>query len=167
MPSKRLELTTSHEGVLLLEFIPEDARSLFELINRNRDHLSQHGDETAVKYPDFESVLRSITHPANELKIRFGIWLDGVLTGTINITPKGGYTSEIGYWVGDEFCGLGLATISTEAVIRYGRRLVNTDQMIANAHIDNIASQKVLLKAGMAETRRDESEVWFAVNTES
>ena len=167
MPNKRLELTTSNEGVLLLEFIPNDARPLFELIDRNRDHLSQHGDATATKYPDFESVLRSITHPANEQKIRLGIWFDGVLTGTINITPKGGYTSEIGYWVGSEYCGLGLATISTEAVIRYGKRLVNTDRMIANADINNLASQKVLLKAGMTETRRDESEVWFAVKTES
>lgn len=166
MPNKRLELTTSNEGVLLLEFIPEDARPLFELIDRNRDYLSQRGDETAAKYPDFESVLRSITHPANELKIRLGIWFDDVLTGTINITPEGSYTSEIGYWVGSEFSGLSLATISTEAVIRYGKRR-QYRRMIAYTHIDNLASQKVLLKAGMTEIRRDESEVWFAVNTES
>jgi len=167
MTNKRLELTTSDEGVLLLEFIANDARPLFEIINRNRDHLSQRDDETAAKYPAFESVLCSITDSKNLQKIRLGIWAKGVLTGTINITPGAGYTSEIGYWVDSKFCGRGLATIATKAVIQYGKRLVNTDQMIANTHIDNPASQKVLLKAGMSETRRNDTLVWFAVNTES
>jgi len=168
MTNARLELATSKEGVLLLEFIPNDARPLFELINRNRDHLNQHGDKTAKKYPDFESVLRSITHPKNPEKIRFGIWSDGVLAGTINITRTGGrLTSEIGYWIGSEFCGKGLATIATKRIILFGHRNGYTDRMIANAHIDNTFSQRVLLKAGMTETRRDETEVWFIVNTES
>ncbi len=161
MPNERLELATSDEGVLLLQFIPEDARPLFELIDKNRDHLSQHDDETALKYPDLESVLGSITHPANPNKIRLGIWSDGVLAGTINITPKGGCVSEIGYWVGNEFCGKGLATIATRAVIQYGKSLADTCEMIAYTHPDNTASQKVLLKAGMYEIRRDTAQVWF------
>jgi len=168
MAHDRLELTTSGKGVLLLEFIPQDARTLFELIKNNRDHLSQWDDETASKYPDFGSVLRNITHPKNPDKIRLGIWADGgVLAGTINITPKGSHASEIGYWVGREFCSRGLATIATKAVIQYGKRLVHTDEMIASAHLDNLASQRVLLKAGMSETRRNDTLVWFAVNTES
>lgn len=167
MPNKRLELATSDEGVLLLEFIPEDARPLFELIDRNRDHLSQRDDETAAKYLDFESVLQSITHPKNPDKIRLGIWSDGVLTGTINITPKGGCVSEIGYWVGSEFCGKGLATIATRAVIQYGKSLVDTCEMIAYTHPDNTASQKVLLRAGMYETRRDVAQVWFSFSVKT
>jgi len=168
MTNDRIELTTSDEGVLLLEFIPQDARPLFELINNNRVHLSQWDDETGSKYPDFQSVLRSITHPKNPDKIRLGIWSDGVLAGTINITPtKGRFTREIGYWVGNEFCGKDLATISTQRVILFGHRNGTTDRMIANAHIENLASQRVLLNAGMTETRRNETEVWFAVNTES
>jgi len=163
----RIELTTSDEGVLLLEFIANDARPLFELINNNRDHLNQWNDETASKYPDFESVLRSITNPKNPDKIRLGIWSDGVLAGTINITPKAMYTREIGYWVGSEFCGKGLATIATKRVVLFGHRNGTTDRMIANARIENLASQRVLLKAGMFETRRDDTLVWFTVNTES
>ena len=168
MTNDRMELTTSDEGVLLLEFIPQDARPLFELINNNRDHLSQWDDETASKYPDFVSALRSITNPSNPDKIRLGIWSDGVLAGTINITPtKGHFTREIGYWVGNEFCGKGLATITTKRIIQFGHRNGTTDKMIANARIENLASQRVLLKAGMSETRRDDTLVWFAANTES
>lgn len=170
MTTDRLELATSDQGVLLLEFIPADTRPLFELIDRNRDHLSQWSDETAAKYPDFESVLRSITRPSNPDRIRLGIWSDGFLAGTINITPTdawGWYAKEIGYWVGAEFCGKGLATLATKRVILFGHRNGFTDRMIASTHIDNIASQKVLLKAGMTETRGVGTDVCFRTNTES
>ena len=167
MTIDRLELTTSNEGVLLLEFIPQDARPLFDLIDRNRNHLSQNGDTTAVTYLDFELVLRSITHSAHRDKIRMGIWSDGILSGTINLTPKAPYSREIGYWVGSEFCGRGLATMAAKRIIQFGHRNNITDRMTANARIENVASQRVLLKAGMSETRRDHTSVWFAVNTES
>lgn len=166
---ERLEQTTSNESVLLLEFIPQDARLLFWLIKKNRDHLSQWGDRTSEKYPDFESVLKSIVSPKNPSRIRLGIWCDGTLAGTINLTPRidKTYTARIGYWVGSEFGGIGLATIATRAMIEYCRRLTFVDQLIADARIENIASQKVLKKAGLVETHRDEKHVHFAVSTES
>lgn len=164
---ERLELSTLDEGVLLLEFIPNDARPLFELIDQNRGHLNQWDDETAAKYPDFESALRSITNPKDPARIRFGIWFDGILAGTINLTPTSGYTAEIGYWIGSEFCGRGLATIATCTMVEYARRLMYIDRVVANARKENIASQRVLLKAGMTETHRDETHVYFALNVES
>jgi RimJ/RimL family protein N-acetyltransferase len=168
MNNERMALTTSKDGVLLLEFIPQDAQPLFELIESNRDHLSQFGDETGRKYPDFESVLAGITHPKNPQKIRLGIWVHDCLAGTINITPwRGGYTSEIGYWVGSQFGRQGLATIATKRVIEYGKRNTFTDKMIAHAHKENLYSQRVLLRAGMNETHRDDENIWFSVNTES
>ena len=134
---------------------------------RNRDHLSQWDDETAAKYPDFESVLHRIVHPRDLVKVRLGIWYEGVLAGTINLTQNPAYTAEIGFWVGSEFCGIGLATIATRAMIDYGLRLTFVDSLIASARIENIASQKALKNAGLKETHRDETHVHFVHNVES
>lgn len=153
---KRLVLHTSDDSVLLKEFVKEDAQPLFELIKNNREHLGQWDDPTSEKYPDFESVLSSITHPRNPAKIRFGIWYNGVLAGTINFTHKPAYTGEIGYWIGSEFCGKGLATIATCTIIDYGFLVSYTKHMTAIARIENIASQRVLKKAGMKEVDRSE-----------
>ena len=167
MTQERLALTTAKAGVSLLQFIPKDAHPLFALINKNRVHLNQHNEKTAAKYPDFTSVLRSITHPSNPARIRLGIWRKGVLVGTVNITPKGGFVSEIGYWVGSKFCSNGIATAATAAAIQFGRCDEYTNLVIAHAHVDNLASQKVLLKAGMCEARRYDTHVWFSVSTKS
>lgn len=161
---ERLELATLNAGVVLLEFIPDDARLLFELIDRNRSHLSQWDDETATKYLDYESVLSSIMHPQNPSRIRLGIWVVGALVGTVNFTHKPDKVAEIGYWVGREFCGLGLATLATLAMIAYVKRSWGVSRLVAHAHRENRASQKVLRKAGFVESHFNEQYAFFTLD---
>jgi hypothetical protein len=84
MPSTKLVLGIDTH-VHLREFEEGDAEEIFALIDRNREHLSQNGDTTAGKYPTFESVLESITYPVDPVKIRLGIWDDGVFVGSVNV----------------------------------------------------------------------------------
>ena len=150
-----LRINTSREDVVLLQFLPQDAQTLFDLIDRNRAHLSQNGDQTAANYPDYESVRLSIDMPKNPKRLRMGIWTDDTLTGTINMTPGKTYGShEIGYWVGGEFCGEGLATLATKAMIEYARS-IGLWQVYASARMENTASQTVLQKAGLSYIGRD------------
>ena len=60
-------------AISLRQFSPADTNAIFELIDRNRGHLSQFGDETAAKYPTGKSVLDIITNPKNPGKLRFGM----------------------------------------------------------------------------------------------
>lgn len=165
LTTERVEITVPGGRILILQFVPADARPLFALIDRNRGHLSQFDDETADKYPDFESVLDSILNPKDPNRLRLGIWCEGDLAGSINFTFGHRNAAEIGYWVGSEFCRQGLATVATRSIIEYAKRLVNVDRVTANAHINNLASRIVLTRAGMEETHRSDTHVFFALGT--
>lgn len=168
---ERLVLPTSDDDVLLKEFVKEDAETIFKLILRNREHLSQGTDTTSKKYPDVDSVLQSIDALPVFKKVRFGIWLDGVFAGSVNMThySKKTHLVEIGYWVGSEFCGRGLATIASLAIIEHARSLFCVDRVMAITDKENIASQKVLEKAGLIRDKGLESDLlsFFFLNVKT
>jgi ribosomal-protein-serine acetyltransferase len=143
-------ISTERPDVVLRQFVPQDAESLFSLIDRNRTHLSQFGDETSAKYPDEKSVLLSITNNPRPDKLRFGVWWNEQLTGTANLKPDwhypGGY---IGYWIGTQYTGKGLATTATRALVDYAFKTLGWHGVLARAHRDNEASHKVLRRAGL------------------
>src|SRR5262245_2531836 len=80
---ERIILTSETDSVQLRQLVPEDAQALFDLIAYNPEHLSQHGDTTAAKYPDPEAMLFSIEHPElyKPRQLRFGIWDGDLLVG--------------------------------------------------------------------------------------
>lgn len=146
----RIEVGTSRKEVVLRQFVPEDAEPLFALIERNRAHLSKLGDVTASKYPTYQKVLKSITHPENPKRVRFGIWVDSQLAGSVNLTPSPDMDGmvTIGYWVGKEYCSQGLATLAARSAAQFAFAQMRADYVFAETHKDNKASQRVLVKAG-------------------
>ena len=152
--NKRKIVLTARKGVILKQLIPADALPLFSLIRRNRRHLNRCGETTSRKYPSLKSVRDSILRPLIPSRVRFGIWKDGRLMGSANLTAMTNAETmrndiaEIGYWVGQEFCGDGLATTAVEALAGYGMRRMRFDCIVAQTRKDNVASRKVLRKAG-------------------
>jgi len=57
--------------------------------------------------------------------------------------------AQLGYWVGEPFWGKGLATEATEAVLKFGFEKLNLTMIFAECHVENKASEKVLLNNGM------------------
>lgn len=55
---------------------------------------------------------------------------------------------EIGYWIGEPFWGLGVATEAVRAVIDYAFSETSTEQLIGAARVVNPASRRVLEKCG-------------------
>ncbi|HEY4963340.1 MAG TPA: GNAT family protein [Candidatus Saccharimonadales bacterium] len=111
-PEQAEPLEISLDGYILLRQVtPEDSQTMFDLIDRNRDHLSQHGDDTAGNYTTPESVAeRNELQGDNEL--RFGIWDTSInesehlakrfeprLAGFIKLTQKPDAPIEIGYYL--------------------------------------------------------------------
>ena len=150
MVAESLQLKTTRKGVVLRQFSARDAHPLFALISANRKHLSQFGDQTARKYPEYLSVWLSIITPDHREKLRLGIWLGERLAGTINLLPKADGNAELGYWIGGEFCGKGLATLATISLTKYAYVTLGHKMVTAHVHKDNLASLRVLEKAGFA-----------------
>ncbi len=56
---------------------------------------------------------------------------------------------DLGYRLLPSVWGKGYATEAAQATLQYGHQDLHLEKIIAHAHIDNIASQKVLEKIGM------------------
>lgn len=58
---------------------------------------------------------------------------------------------EVGYRLAPEAWGRGYATEGARAVVAYGFRQLGLERIIGLTHPDNVASQRVLAKAGLAD----------------
>lgn len=145
----RIEIDTGSPGLVLRELVPEDSRLLYELIERNREHLSQYLDVTSQKYPDYDSVVASFINPNNLKRLRFGIWDDGELVGSISLSPLS-KLAELGYWVSADRTRRGYASSASTALCRYAYETLGITRIIAFVHKDNAASQGVLTQCGFA-----------------
>jgi RimJ/RimL family protein N-acetyltransferase len=143
-------IPTERESVVLRQLEPIDAAPLSDLIGRNQLHLSQFGDDTAQKYPDYESVLRSIEHARDPSRLRFGIWDGDTLVGSANLTPWPVDHSlvALGYWTGTEFTRRGYAVTAAKALCRYAFDMLRCRCVVAYTHLANRPSQGVLRAAG-------------------
>ncbi|HLD05515.1 MAG TPA: GNAT family N-acetyltransferase [Candidatus Nanoarchaeia archaeon] len=160
-----LELIVDDE-LRLREFSPSDASAIFSLIDQNRDHLSQHGEDTAAKYPTQESVLTSIQAPKNPLKLRFGIWAGDTFVGSVNLHPDGsGRSAEIGYYLGSEFMKRGYVTRSVRRLIQYGFEELGVQEVWAKVAKSNEPSIPVLIKTEFSEdnSRSDDRDLYFSI----
>lgn len=156
-PQKPLEIVSRDGQVTLRQLTLADAGELFALIDRNRDHLSQFGDDTAGKYKSLSSVVESITHPRNPNRLRFGIRNKaGELVGSINLTPQENNPerAEVGYYLGREYQGQGYQGRALEAVTDYGFGELGYKEIFGEVVIGNDKSVHVLERAGYRETQR-------------
>lgn len=147
-------LYTSKEGLVLRQIQIYDAPAMFTLIDSDRVHLSQWGENTAEKYQTLDDVRHSITNPLKPTRRRFGIWDNGVYVGNIAFEPMGVLPSEecpnyeVGYWVGSKFVRRGYATFATITLLEHLFRTTPAKRVFAYVHCENVASQRVLDKAG-------------------
>lgn len=81
----------------------------------------------------------------------FGIEVDGEAAGTISLMPDDDiarYTSEVGYWLGRRFWGRGVLTDALRAITGYAFEELGMHRVFAVPFIHNVASRRVLEKAG-------------------
>lgn len=164
-PSKTPEIKSIGGRIQLRQFTQEDAREIFELIDRNRDHLSQFGDDTAQKYPTYESVLESIVNPKKPKRLRFAIRTRGTgeFLGSINLTPDedNPERGEVGYYMGSQHQGKGFATEAVNMLCGFAFEEKGYRELYAKVHSDNKASQKVLIKTGFIQTGTKDGDLIF------
>lgn len=154
-------MTLKLEGkrVLLRPLETEDAKSLQENIND----------------PDIYKYTLTIPHPyemshaewwINETQKRInekkayelGIELKetGKIIGGMGICriDAAKDSAEVGYWLGKDYWGKGIATEALDLLICFAFNELKLHRLYANTFIDNIGSQRVLEKAGFAREGR-------------
>lgn len=163
LPNKPIEILVRSTGIKLKQFSIGDSEAVFKLIDRNRSHLSQFGDTTAEKYKTIESVEESISNPKNPDRLRFGIWDNGVLVGSVNLTPDDNDKTkgEIGYYLGSEFTGKGHMIKAVTNLTEFAFKNLGYKEIYGKVHKDNIGSQKVLLKSGFIENGSVDGDLIF------
>ena len=84
-------------------------------------------------------------------KQNFGVLYNGKLCGVIGlIIQKDVYrkSAEIGYWIGEPYWGIGIATKVVELITDYAFNTLDLNRIFAGVFEFNIASMKVLEKNG-------------------
>ena len=94
---------------------------------------------------------------------------DGVVAGFAGLVHPGGQAlPELKYAFRQTYWGVGLATEAAAATLRWGRGALGLEEIIATIHPLNLASRRVLDKAGMLYrgSRLDaegDEEHWFSL----
>ncbi len=156
-----IEIFASDGHVILRQFTSEDSGEIFELIDKNREHLSQNGDDTSHKYPTRRSVRESIENPKNPKRLRFTIRsLEGIYVGSINLTPEENdpKAGEIGYYLGAKYTGKGIATSAVETLADFAFNNLGYEVLFGKVAITNSSSLNVLLKAGFSEEKQQDGQ---------
>jgi RimJ/RimL family protein N-acetyltransferase len=86
----------------------------------------------------------------NPLQV-FAITLDDLPIGATGIFPQQDIftgNAELGYWIAEPYWGKGYATTAVKKMIDYGFKTWNLRRIFARPFGTNLASQKVLEKAG-------------------
>lgn len=145
-----IQLVSSDGRVILRQYTMEDAPAAFDLIDRNREHLSQFDEATASHYPNLESFQQSIGRDPKRL--RFGVWNEtNELVGSINLTPTGDRPDIgiVGYYLGGEYQHKGYMQTSVKTLVDYAFKERGYTELRANVHVDNIGSASVLHASGL------------------
>lgn len=140
-------VTTCFPELVLAELTPEHARAYYQLVDRNRVHLTKHGDYSEVQDMTLDMVVQDLA-VVSDPNLRFGIWLNEALIGRVDLSPRQTGHYVIGYWLGGDYTGNGYATTACSALMHFaGERLAATD-IYAGVTKGNVASERLLNRLG-------------------
>jgi len=131
----------------------KDADSLFELVDRNREHIGRW-----LKFPGSTVRVNDSLAFIEKTRIKFakeegywlGIWHEQNLAGSIGYLyiDQENKKTEIGYWLGKEYEGKGLATKSLQLLIKYAFEQLQLNKIEIGVAADNLKSRAIPEKLG-------------------
>jgi ribosomal-protein-alanine N-acetyltransferase len=98
----------------------------------------------------------------NPVKV-FAIEVNGIACGSIGIFPQTDVhrkNAEMGYWLAEDYWGMGIITEAIKQTIEYGFRTFDINRIFARPYSTNMASQRALEKAGMRLEARFEKSLF-------
>ncbi|MBU5352068.1 GNAT family N-acetyltransferase [Paenibacillus barcinonensis] len=137
-------------------FASSDAAALYQLIDRNREHLGAwlRIPEMTLTEEDSRSFIeRTRLRYAREEGYWLGIWLRGELAGSIGYCDIDymNRKAEIGYWLGKEYEGNGLITTAVNVFIQHAFEGLSLNKVEIGAAADNWRSRAIPEKLGFQQ----------------
>lgn len=131
---------------------PEDATALLALINYNEKHLTPMSPRLAGLKLDgaLGMIERNQQRCAAGTDLQLGIYYQGHLAGHVslrNLKDAEG-TAQLGYWVGIEDQGKGIATKAADGLLRYAARKYKLRRAQMEIATDNARSLAVASRLG-------------------
>ncbi len=142
------------------------ANEMFTLIDQNREHLGKW-----LSWVDYENTvddakkfIKSVLH--NKLDDRgfvSGIWYRGKFAGAIglHIHSQSDKRAEIGYWLGKEFEGKGLITMSCRALINHAFTDLDMNRIEIRVATGNARSRAVPERLGFTTEGILRQQTWL------
>lgn len=131
----------------------KDADKLFDLIDRNRDHISEwlKFPSITLKTDDSKTFIeRTRIRYAKDEGYWLGIWDGNELVGSIGYLyiDQENKKTEIGYWLGKEYEGKGIITKSIKVLINYAFDELQLNKIEVGVARDNTRSRAIPEKLG-------------------
>lgn len=125
----------------------------YALANRNRDHLREYFawvDATKSEDDILAFIRRSLNQFASNSGFSAGIWEQECYAGNITLHKVDWLNrrAEIGYWVGSEFQGYGIATDACRAVTRHALIELELNRVEIRCATANTKSKAIPLRLG-------------------
>ncbi len=141
------------KSIKLRSFRQNDASTLVTLCNNKKiwDNVRDYFPHPYTKQDAMDFIKSATAKRPQEI---FAIEYENQLVGCIGVHPQTDVyrlSAEIGYWIGEPFWGMGIATRAIRLVVTYAFNTLGVLKIYAGCFDFNLASQKVLLKAGFQE----------------
>ncbi len=138
------------EKIILRKLQSSECKKLAELANNKKisDNLR---DLFPFPYSTDNALFFYDLIKAEDPRLTFAIEHTGELCGIISLVPQTDIyrgTAEIGYWLGEPFWGMGIATRAVKLITGYGLHVLNFTRIHTGVFETNPASMKVLEKNG-------------------
>lgn len=100
-------------------------------------------------YEDADSWIRRCKESSGDkIDFAYAIENDGIHVGGIGLHKKFEHSAEVGYWIGEEYWGMGFATAALNKILDLGFNELHFSRIHAHVFEGNLGSEKVLLKCG-------------------
>lgn len=131
----------------------KDAQQLYDLINRNRDHIGKwlNFPNITLRPEDSKTFIeRTRLRYAKEEGYWLGIWSRDKLVGSIGYVylDQDNKKTEIGYWLGKEYEGKGLITKSVKLLINHAFLELKLNKIEIGVATANTKSRAIPEKLG-------------------
>jgi RimJ/RimL family protein N-acetyltransferase len=139
-------LLTQIAGLTLRRLGDGDAGNLFQLIQRNRRHLTTHGDYAEVVAASLETLAAELS--GSDDQVRLGIFLGDRLVGRIDVIPVNPPSYGLGYWLCQSETGKGYGSVAVKTALMFARDDLGATNIYAGVTHGNHRSVALLRRNG-------------------
>jgi ribosomal-protein-alanine N-acetyltransferase len=151
------------ERLLIRSFAPSDWKDVWEYLSDPLTYVFEPGEPLSEEQARFLSEERSKSHEFLAVELRQKHKVIGHLS-FYQIDREDLHTWELGYIFNPSYQMQGYATESVRAIVQYGFGELHVHRIVANCNPENIASWRVLEKAGFVREGLQRKNIYFRIN---